>query len=79
MECLTEYEGNLFASTGDAEMDILSITSVHPMRRDGIEVILKKANKGWDLVDKLVSENKLLIKDYEDNKYYVRNLNYKYD
>jgi len=35
-EYLIGYEGNQFAYTGNIEADILSITSVHPMREDAI-------------------------------------------
>ncbi|MEA3312102.1 MAG: radical SAM protein, partial [candidate division WOR-3 bacterium] len=37
VEYLIGYEGNAFAFTGDFEDDILSITSVHPMREDAVE------------------------------------------
>ncbi len=43
-EYLIGYEGNEFAYTGDIEADILSITSVHPMREDAVKEYLKKAN-----------------------------------
>jgi len=35
------YEGNAFASTGNVEEDLLSITAVHPMREEGVKKLLK--------------------------------------
>ncbi len=78
VECLTDYEGNLFGFTGNVEMDILSITSVHPMRKDGVKEILKKANKSWSIIDNLINQGKLREIEYDDNKYYARNFNYRF-
>jgi wyosine [tRNA(Phe)-imidazoG37] synthetase (radical SAM superfamily) len=36
VELLIGYEGNAFASTGNAEEDLLSITAVHPMREEAV-------------------------------------------
>jgi len=44
VEYLIGYEGNAFAFTGNVEEDLLSITSVHPMREDAVKDFLKKAN-----------------------------------
>jgi len=74
VEYLIGYEGNAFAYTGDAEKDLLSITSVHPMRREGVNNLLKKAGKDWDIVEKLVQKNKLIRIKYENNEYYMRKL-----
>jgi len=74
VEYLIGYEGNAFAYTGDAEKDLLSITSVHPMRREGVKNLLKKAGKDWDIVEKLVQKNKLIRIKYENNEYYMRRL-----
>jgi wyosine [tRNA(Phe)-imidazoG37] synthetase (radical SAM superfamily) len=43
VEYLVGYEGNAFAFTGNVENDLLSITSVHPMREDGVREFLTKA------------------------------------
>lgn len=74
VEYLTGYEGNAFASTGDIEEDLLSITSVHPMREDGVKELLRKANSEWSVVAKLLSEGKLVELEYEGHRYYVRRL-----
>ncbi len=49
-ECLIEYEGNAFAFTGEVEQDLLSITSVHPMRRDAVDAYLERAGANGSVV-----------------------------
>jgi wyosine [tRNA(Phe)-imidazoG37] synthetase (radical SAM superfamily) len=73
-EYLIGYEGNAFASTGDAAADILSITSVHPMREEGVEELLAKSNSRWEIVYKLLDERKLMELEYEGNRFYMRKL-----
>lgn len=73
-EYLIGYEGNSFASTGNAETDLLSITSVHPMRKEGVEELLIKANSGWEIVEKLVDEGNLVELEYEGKIFYMRKL-----
>ena len=72
VEYLTGYEGNEFASTGNIENDILSITSVHPLREEAITEMLRKTNKSWEIVESLISQGKLVETEYENNKFYVR-------
>ncbi|RLI12000.1 radical SAM protein [Candidatus Bathyarchaeota archaeon] len=74
VEYLIGYEGNAFAFTGNVEADLLSITAVHPMRKEAVTEFLKKANADWKRVEKLLSENKLVELEYEGNKYYMRRL-----
>ncbi|AEH06891.1 radical SAM protein [Methanothermococcus okinawensis] len=74
VEYLIGYEGNEFAYSGNIEEDLLSITSVHPMRKEGVEELLKKANANWDIVDKLIKENKLIKLKYGNNTFYMRKL-----
>ena len=74
VEYLIGYEGNAFAFTGNVEEDLLSITAVHPMRKEAVTEFLKKANADWKRVEKLLSENKLVELEYEGNKYYMRRL-----
>ena len=73
-EYLIGYEGNAFASTGDVATDLLSITSVHPMREEGVEELLAKANSRWAVVKKLVNEGKLVELEYEGKRFYMRKL-----
>jgi len=73
-EYLIGYEGNAFASTGNVEEDLMSITSVHPMREEGVDALLRKVNAGWDVVEKLVDEGKLVELKYEGKRFYMRKL-----
>lgn len=73
-EYLIGYEGNQFAYTGNVEADILSITSVHPMREDAVKAYLKKAGGEFAAIDALVSENKLLVSEYNGERFYLRTL-----
>ncbi len=75
VEYLIGYEGNEFASTGNTEEDILSITSVHPMREDAIDELLKKNNKGWDMIEKLIKEKKITATEYNGKRFYLRRFN----
>ncbi len=73
-EYLIGYEGNAFAFTGNTEEDLLSITSVHPMREEAVGEFLKKANGSWGIVEKLINENKLIETEYKNKKFYIRKL-----
>jgi wyosine [tRNA(Phe)-imidazoG37] synthetase (radical SAM superfamily) len=73
-EYLIGYEGNAFAFTGNIEEDLLSITSVHPMRKEAVDEFLKKANGDWAIIDKLITENKLVKTEYKDNRFYMRKI-----
>jgi wyosine [tRNA(Phe)-imidazoG37] synthetase (radical SAM superfamily) len=71
-ELLTGYEGNAFVFTGNAEYDLLSITSVHPMREDAVKEFLLKANSNWKLIEGLIKQGKLVELRFRDNKFYIR-------
>ena len=73
-ELLIGYEGSEFARTGDPEEDLLSITSVHPMREDAVEKFLKETGGGKELLDRLLKEGRLLEKVYGRNRFYLRSL-----
>ncbi len=72
VELLTGYEGNEFISTGDIEEDLLGITAVHPMKREGVERFLSTNRASWKIVDKLIRNNKLKEVEYQGEKYYLR-------
>ena len=74
VEYLIGYEGNAFASTGDLEMDLLSITAVHPMREDGVRALLRRDDSSWEAVERLIREEKLVELDYLNNKFYMRRI-----
>ena len=73
-EHLIGYEGNAFAFTRNIEEDLLSITSVHPMREEGVKELLKKADADWKVVEKLIREGKLIEIEYQGKKYYMRKI-----
>ncbi|MGC8661768.1 MAG: radical SAM protein [Nitrososphaeria archaeon] len=72
VELLTGYEGNDFSSSGKVEDDLLSITSVHPMREDAVAELLKRHGRSWDLVESLLEKKLLKEVKYEGRKYYIR-------
>ncbi|GAG64225.1 unnamed protein product, partial [marine sediment metagenome] len=72
VECLIGYEGNAFAFTGEVEEDILSITSVHPMREEALRDFLKRAESDWSTILKLINKGQLVETEYEGNKFYIR-------
>lgn len=79
VEYLIGYEGSAFAYTGNVEDDILSITSVHPMREEGVTELLSKADSSWDTVSRLIEEEKLVEIEYMGKKFYLRKLSNVYD
>jgi wyosine [tRNA(Phe)-imidazoG37] synthetase (radical SAM superfamily) len=72
VELLTGYEGDAFASTGNSIEDILSITAVHPMRKDAVDVLLEKNGDNWPVVEKMLENNLLAELIYEGHKFYLR-------
>jgi wyosine [tRNA(Phe)-imidazoG37] synthetase (radical SAM superfamily) len=74
VEYLIGYEGNAFASTGNARDDLLSITSVHPMREEAVAEFLKRAGTGWDTVQDLIENRSLVELEYQGKKFYIRKL-----
>ena len=74
VEYLIGYEGNAFAFTGNVEDDLLSITSVHPMREEGVDMLLSKAGENWDTVHGLIEDHKLVETEYQGKKFYMRKL-----
>jgi len=73
-EYLIGYEGDAFASTGNIEDDLLSITSVHPMREEAVKKILQNAGANWKTIEKLKKEDKLVETKFKEHKFYIRKL-----
>ncbi|MDX9905233.1 MAG: radical SAM protein [Bacteroidales bacterium] len=70
-ELLTGYEGNAFASGGNFQEDMLSITAVHPLRCDAVNLLMRKSKASEEELHGLV-EKGLLIKVYfNHNEYYL--------
>jgi wyosine [tRNA(Phe)-imidazoG37] synthetase (radical SAM superfamily) len=72
VEYLTGYEGNAFASSGDAAEDLLSITAVHPMREEAVRELLEKNQADWLIVENLLNEGKIMKTEYEGQRFYIR-------
>jgi wyosine [tRNA(Phe)-imidazoG37] synthetase (radical SAM superfamily) len=72
VEYLIAYEGDEFAYTGRVEEDLLSITSVHPMRRDAVQAFLSRAEADWSVVEGLLREGLLTETQYRCETLYVR-------
>jgi len=71
--CLFEAEENQFVATGEIVSDILSITSVHPIREQALKKMVGQYGEDWSLVEKLVNEKKLKRKIHRDEIFYQRN------
>jgi wyosine [tRNA(Phe)-imidazoG37] synthetase (radical SAM superfamily) len=74
VQYLIGYEGNAFAFTGNAEEDLLSITSVHPMREEAVSGYLERADADWPVVHRLMDQGQLIDMEYEGDKFYMRKL-----
>ncbi len=72
VEHLIGYEGNEFGSSGDAYQDILSITAVHPMRKEAIEKLLEQNQADYSIVEQLLKEGRILSANYHGHTYFVR-------
>ena len=72
VEYLIGYEGNAFASTGDVEEDLLSITAVHPMREDAVRQFLDRAGAAWEVIRRLVAQDRLVEAEYDGYRFYLR-------
>ena len=75
VELITGYEGNDFIYTGNFEDELLSTLSVHPMREEAIKSVIAKSVAGWSILQKLLTEKKLVEVEYAGNKFYQRNFN----
>ena len=74
VELLTGYEGNAFASTGNAHDDLLSITAVHPMQRQAVDALLARNGADWSVVEALIAEQKLVELHHDGARFYLRKL-----
>jgi len=72
VECLTGYEGNAFAASGDVETDLLTITAVHPLRLEAVETLLNKNQADWSVVQHLMAQGQLQKTEYGGHTFYIR-------
>ncbi|MHC1774752.1 MAG: radical SAM protein [Lentimicrobium sp.] len=74
-ELLTGYEGNAFASSGNFTDDILSITAVHPMRKDAVLELMTKSNATAFVLEQLI-ENELIERvTFNGQDFFLRKFN----
>ena len=74
VESLTGYEGNEFGFSGNIEEDLVSITSVHPMREEAVRAYLKKAGADWGVITDLIKRGALVELEYQGKSFYMRKL-----
>jgi wyosine [tRNA(Phe)-imidazoG37] synthetase (radical SAM superfamily) len=74
VEYLIGYEGNEFGFSGNIEEDLISITSVHPMREDAVRAYLKKAGADWGVITDLIKRGSLIELKYQGKNFYMRRL-----
>ena len=74
VEYLTGYEGNTFFSGGRVDDDLLSITSVHPMRADAVEALLARRGADRSVVQRLVDAGELVEVEYGGQSFFMRKL-----
>lgn len=74
VECITgdETEEGFFFTANISE-DILSIASVHPIREDIIDTLLKKRNADRSVLTELIEKKKLSEFKYEGKMFYRKN------
>jgi wyosine [tRNA(Phe)-imidazoG37] synthetase (radical SAM superfamily) len=72
VELLTGHEVGEFAHTGDARMDLLAITAVHPMREPDVRRLLTKDQADWGLVEDLLAEGVLKSTVFDGERFYLR-------
>jgi len=66
----SDYEGSNLSYLNDVEQEILSIASVHPIREEGIQELLHKAQADWEVIEKLIKNGKLKETTYKNKRFY---------
>ncbi len=74
VELLTGNEGTDFSFSSDAEKELLSIISVHPMSKDAVERFLYRANADWNMINNLLDKNILKEVQYSGSTFFVKNI-----
>ncbi len=75
INCITGDESEEgFFITESIKDDLLSIASVHPVREDIIDELLKKKNADKAIISRMVKEGELLKFTYEGKTFYRKNI-----
>jgi len=79
VECITgdENEEGFFFTESIAD-DLLSISSVHPVREDIVNRLLKKRKAEKSIIVRLLEQGRLIEFTYEGKKFYRRNMQNKW-
>ncbi len=72
VEYLIGYEGDAFAFTGDVEKDLLSITAVHPMRKEAVDLFLSRAGASWKVVEEMLARGVMAETEHAGHTFYIR-------
>ncbi|HPE20076.1 MAG TPA: radical SAM protein [Candidatus Mcinerneyibacteriales bacterium] len=73
-EYLIGYEGDAFAHTGDLAEDILSITSVHPMREEAVKKMVDTSDGSFEVIEDLIDKEELIRTSFNNHTFYLRKL-----
>ena len=71
-ELIIGFEGTDTGFTGNAIEDILNICSVHPIRQDTMNELLKKDQVNPGILTKLLDDNYIKRTEYKSNVFYIR-------
>jgi wyosine [tRNA(Phe)-imidazoG37] synthetase (radical SAM superfamily) len=74
VEILGGYEGDAFGSTGNLAQDLLAISAVHPLRESAVQTLVTGAGADWEVVERLVSEGRLVRTEHGGHRFYVRRI-----
>ncbi len=73
-ELILGFEGTQTGFTGNALEDIINICSVHPIREDTMQELLKKNNAEPIVLETLLYNNYVQKIEYKSNSFYIRKL-----
>jgi wyosine [tRNA(Phe)-imidazoG37] synthetase (radical SAM superfamily) len=71
-ECITGDEGDDFYFTNDIADDLLNITSVHPVREEVIDKLLKNRGADKGEIEYLIKKNMIRVYKYAGKRFYKR-------
>lgn len=71
-ELILGFEGTNTGYTGNAFEDILNICSVHPIREDTMQELLKKNKTEQNILKKMLDENLIQKAEYKSKTFYIR-------
>ncbi len=65
-------ESNDYRVAGTIEDELLAVASVQPLREKAVREILRKYDRDWNTIKKLIDQEKIMEIDYADQKFYSR-------